>query len=169
METFERYLNARTPGNRSRHQRVPANGRLEPRCTAHAEAKRGRSVSGPSCLDFPYVQLNIRVARASLFVQSTRGLGGFRVAPRFRVARRRGGPRGWRGRRRRGATPSGVEPRWRRPRQTRVRDSAPSRAFARKNQNGTPQLPLISVPRSGFQKIGISLRSAGTIFSALVA
>ena len=100
---------------------------------------------------------DVRVARASLFVQSTRGSGGFRVAPRFRVAGRRGDPRGWRGRRRRGATPSGVEPRWRRPRQTRVRDSAPSRAFARKRQNRTPQLPLISVPRSGFQKIGISL------------
>ena len=153
---------------------------MKPICPAHAEAKRGRSVSGPSYLDFPYVQLNIRAARASLFVQSTRGLGGFRVArnARFRVAGRREGPRGWRGRRRRGPTPSGVEPRWRRPRQARVRDSAPPRVFARKRQNRTPQLPLISASRSGslafrgrkqgrtglsadrisgFQKIGISL------------
>ena len=56
---------------------------MKPICPAHAEAKRGRSVSGPSCLDFPYVQLNIRAARASLFVQSTRGLDGFRVACAF--------------------------------------------------------------------------------------
>ena len=58
---------------------------------------------------------------------------------------------GWRGRRRREAKPPGFGRANGGDRANRARRDARAHVFAREKQKGTPQLPLISVPRSGFR------------------
>ena len=99
-----------------------------------------------------------RIAR-SLFVLSTGGLNAFASpAGRFRDGCAGATPqgRGWRGRRRREAKPTGFGHANGGDRANRARRDVRAPVFARKKQKGTPQLPQISVPRDAPQKAKLS-------------